>query len=207
MVEVQRGDLVGQYIGSTEDKTAAKISEAKGGVLFVDEAYRLTPRSESVDYGQIAINQLMAAMEKGDPVMIFAGYPKEMSEFLKANPGLNSRIKYKFDFTDYSVAELGEILSNSVNESGFLYRGSNLEAILEKETTTEIRSQQNGRLVKNILAEAITNLSNRLSFKDTGEALVTLEDEDFIQACRLFCKPINVINLTNEEQNEENGKD
>ena len=61
VVEVQRGDLVGQFLGSTEDKTANKINEAKGGVLFVDEAYRLTPRSSNVDYGRIAINQLMAA--------------------------------------------------------------------------------------------------------------------------------------------------
>ena len=87
--------------------------------------------------------------------MIFAGYPKEMGKFLKANPELHSRIKYKFHLTDYSVAELGEFLSNSVNESGFLYKGSNLRAILEKETTTEICSQQNGELVKNILGEAI----------------------------------------------------
>lgn len=81
VIEVQRGDLVGQYLGSTEEKTSAKIKEAKGGVLFVDEAYRLTPRSTSEDYGRIAINQLMAVMEKGDPVMIFAGYPAEMKEF------------------------------------------------------------------------------------------------------------------------------
>mgnify|MGYP002260306694 FL=1 len=82
VVEVQRGDLVGQFLGSTEEKTVNKINEAKGGVLFVDEAYRLTPRSSNVDYGRIAINQLMAAMEKGDPVMFFAGYPNEMKEFL-----------------------------------------------------------------------------------------------------------------------------
>ena len=114
MVEVQRGDLVEQYISSTEEKTAGKISEAKEGVLFVDEAYRLTPRTEAVDYGRIAINQLMAAMEKGDPLMIFAGYPKEIGEFLKAYPGPSSRVKYKFAFTDYSVPELGEILHNSL---------------------------------------------------------------------------------------------
>ncbi|XP_068739351.1 uncharacterized protein [Montipora capricornis] len=71
VIEVQTGDLVGQYLGSTEEKTSATIKEAKGGVVFVDEAYRLTPRSTSVDYGRIAINQLMAVMEKGDQVMIF----------------------------------------------------------------------------------------------------------------------------------------
>ena len=94
VVEVQRGDLVGQYIGSTQEKTAAKLCEVNGGVLFVDEAYRLTPRSDGVDYGRIAINQLMASMGKGNPVMIFAGYPAQMKDFLKANPGLASRIKY-----------------------------------------------------------------------------------------------------------------
>ena len=69
--EVQRGDLVGQYLGATEEKTKEKIKEAKGGVLFVDKAYRLTPRSKGVDYGRVAINQLMGTMKCKDPVMIF----------------------------------------------------------------------------------------------------------------------------------------
>ncbi|XP_029183504.2 uncharacterized protein LOC114951485 [Acropora millepora] len=188
VVEVQRGDLVGQFLGSTEDKTANKINEAKGGVLFVDEAYRLTPRSSNVDYGRVAINQLMAAMEKGDPVMIFAGYPNEMKEFLKSNPGLDSRIKYKFTFPDYSVQELATILDNGIRDSGYRYSGqTSLAEIIESETTAAIRSQQNGRLAKNIVSEAIINLSSRLSFADDGVKLVTLQAEDFIQACRVFC--------------------
>lgn len=201
MVEVQRGDLVGQYLGATEDKTSSKINEAKGGVLFVDEAYRLTPRSSSTDYGRIAINQLMAAMEKGDPVMIFAGYPAEMKEFMKSNPGLNSRIKYKFHFPDYSVQEMATILENGIRDSGYRYTSpTSLADILEKETTTEIRSQQNGRLAKNIVAEAIINLSNRLSFTDDGVKLVTLDDNDVIKACRAFW----VLNdSTNEEPTPE----
>ncbi|XP_078367534.1 uncharacterized protein LOC144651469 isoform X1 [Oculina patagonica] len=192
VVEVQRGDLVGQYLGSTEEKTAGKIREAKGGVLFIDEAYRLIPRSTSVDYGRIAINQLMAAMEKGDPVMIFAGYPTEMKEFLKANPGLSSRIKYKFTFPDYSVQEMATILENGIRESGYRYSGdsSSLVEIIEKETTKNLRSQQNGRLAKNILGEAIIYLSNRLTFEDEDERLVTLNDDDVIQACRTLSEPI-----------------
>lgn len=116
VVKVQRRDLVGQFLGSTEEKTANKIEEAKGGVLFVDEAYRLTPRSSGTDNGRIAINQLMAAMEKGDPVMIFPGYPVEMKEFLKSNPGLKPRIKYKFNFPNYSVSELATILENGITD-------------------------------------------------------------------------------------------
>lgn len=191
VVEVQRGDLVGQYLGATEDKTSAKVKEAKGGVLFVDGAYHLTPRSTSVDYGRIAINQLMAVMEKGDPVMIFAGYPTEMKEFFNANPGLSSRIKYKFTFPNYSVQEMGTILENGIRESGYRYEGeTSLADILEKETTKEVRNQRNGRLAKNILGEAIINLSSRLSFEDDGARLVTLGEEDIIDGCRAFCEPL-----------------
>ena len=154
VVEVQRGDLVGQFLGSTEDKTAKKINEVKGGVLFVDDAYCLTPRSLNVDYGRIAINQLMAAMEKGDPVMIFAGYPNEMKEFLKSNPGLDSLIKFKFTFPDYLVQELTTFLDNGISDSGYRYSGqTSLAEIIESKTTAAIRSQQNGRLAKNIVSE------------------------------------------------------
>lgn len=94
VIEVQRGDLVGKYLASTEENTPGKVKEAKGGVLFVDEAYRFTPRSTGVDYGRTAINQLMAVMEKkDDQVMIFTGYPAEMKEFLGANPGFRFKNK------------------------------------------------------------------------------------------------------------------
>ena len=191
-MEVQRGDLVGQYLGTTEKKTKEKIKEAKGGVLFVDEAYRLTPRSKGVDYRRVTINQLMGTMVCGDPVMIFAGYPIEMQEFLNANPGLNSRIKYKFTFPDYSVQEMAMILDNGIRKSGYRYDGRMpLVEILEKETTMKIRSQQNGRLVKNILAEAIINLSNRLSFTDDDDddRLVTLQEDDVTAACQTLNEP------------------
>ncbi|CAH3162434.1 unnamed protein product [Porites lobata] len=164
VVEVQRGDLAGQFLGSTEQKTANKIEEAKRGILFVHEAHRLTPRSSGMDYGRIAINQLMVAMEKGDLVMIFAGYPAEMKDFLNSNPELKSRIKYKFNFPDYSISELATILENGTGDSGFRFGGeTSLVEILQQETTVHIRSKQNGRLAKNIVAEAVINLSNRLS--------------------------------------------
>ena len=101
----------------------------------------------------------MAAMEKGDPVMIFAGYPNEMKEFLKSNPGLDSLIKFKFTFPDYLVQELTTFLDNGISDSGYRYSGqTSLDEIIESETTAAIRSQQNGRLAKNIVSEAIINL-------------------------------------------------
>lgn len=92
-MELQRSDLVGQYLRSTTEKTRANTNEAWGGVLFVDEAYHLIP---SEDFGQAAIEELMAVMEDGYPIMIFAGYDKKMDKVLDVNPGLRSRIYRKF---------------------------------------------------------------------------------------------------------------
>ena len=82
-MEVQRSDLTGQYFGSTTDKKKEKILEARGGVLFIDEAYRLIPSAGGKDFGCEAIEELMAVMEDGDPVMIFAGYADKMEKSLR----------------------------------------------------------------------------------------------------------------------------
>ena len=197
VTEVQRGDLVGQYVGGTEAKCTAKIKQSRGGVLFIDEAYRLTPRTES-DYGRIVINQLMASMEKGDPVMIFAGYKMEMQQFLQVNPGLKSRIKYHFDFPDYSVNELGVIMRNQIIQNGYIYVGESIANILEANTTTKIRSEQNGRLIKNIVSEAIINLSSRLSLSSEGPSLITIVEEDLVKACTMFCESNTSVSVPEE---------
>ena len=85
-----------------------------------------------MDYGQIAINQFMAVMEKGDPVMIFTGYITKMKEFLSANPGLSLRIKYKFTFPNYSVQEMATILENRIRESGCQYEEESRLADIHK---------------------------------------------------------------------------
>lgn len=104
-VEVQRTDLVGTHIGTTGPKTRAKIEEARGGVLFVDEAYRLTSTSDK-DFGTEALEEIMRDMTSGDPVVIAAGYPTDMRRFLEANEGLSRRFGLTFDFPDFSVGEL-----------------------------------------------------------------------------------------------------
>ena len=106
IIELQRSDLVGQYLRSTTEKVRAKTDEAWGEVLFVDGAYHLIPRE---DFGEEAIEELMAVMEDGYPIMIFAGYEKKMDKVLDINPGLRSRIYRKFVFLDYSTDELQQI--------------------------------------------------------------------------------------------------
>lgn len=93
IVEVQRADLVAGYVGQTALKTRAVINMAKGGVLFVDEAYALAPRGAGVgrDFGAEAVQELMRDLTTGDPVVILAGYPDEMERFLRVNPGRSHR--------------------------------------------------------------------------------------------------------------------
>ncbi|EDO28616.1 predicted protein, partial [Nematostella vectensis] len=108
VIEVQRTALVGRYIGETGTKTKGAIDRAKGSVLLIDEAYRLSSESDK-NYGREAAETLMEEMESGDPVMIFAGYPTEMDTFASINPGFARRVRSTFTFPDYTSAELAEI--------------------------------------------------------------------------------------------------
>src|SRR4051812_23522259 len=117
--EATRSDLIAGYVGQTAIKTAEVIKKTRPGVLFVDEAYSLTP-SSGVDYGHEAIATLVKAMEdyRSDFAVIVAGYEDEMSEFINSNPGLRSRFKTFIDFPDYSAAELVEIFDRMVQDVG-----------------------------------------------------------------------------------------
>ena len=107
LVEVERADLVGEYIGHTAQKTREVLKKALGGILFIDEAYSLGRGGER-DFGKEAIDLLVKGMEdyRNDFVLILAGYRREMEHFLALNPGLSSRFSLHLDFPDYSIAEL-----------------------------------------------------------------------------------------------------
>lgn len=182
-MEVQRSDLVGQYLGLTTEKTKAKIQEARGGVLFIDEAYRLIPAAGGKDFGREAIEELMAVMEQGDPVMIFAGYEKEMGKFLNVNPGLRSRIYRKFVFPDYSVSELGEIFNIKAEEKGFSIDDVNVSDILSEHTSDDQRKYMNARLVRILLQESIEEASKRLPLNAPVDNLMVINEKDIKGAC------------------------
>ena len=165
MIEVERKDLVGEFVGKTAPKTAAIIEKAKGGVLFIDEAYALTPRSSN-DYGHEAIATLIKAMEdhKDELVVIFAGYKNEMQEFVESNPGIASRIGYTFDFPDYTPNELMEIFKMKMAKNGFTVTEPALSTALDlTEHLSKKRNFGNGRFIDKLVQQTITNHATHCS--------------------------------------------
>lgn len=154
VVETERKDLVGQYIGHTALKTAAVIDKAMGGVLFIDEAYSLVPEENGRDFGHEAIETLIKAMEdrKGQFVVILAGYRDEMQRFVDSNPGIASRIGYKFIFEDYSPRELMELYKLDIKREGLR---SDDKATEQVEYLLRyyggMKNSGNGRFVRNLV--------------------------------------------------------
>jgi SpoVK/Ycf46/Vps4 family AAA+-type ATPase len=164
-VEVSRADLVAGYVGQTAIRTTERIREALDGVLFIDEAYALARQSMN-DFGQETIDTLVKAIEdyRERLVVIVAGYPGPMEDFLLSNPGLNSRFANRITFTDYSKDELGQILANlSIEEDYTLTEEVKEKASqhLELLRRSEIHFG-NGRAVRNLFGEMKTLLARRL---------------------------------------------
>lgn len=111
LIEASEPDFISQNVGGTAQQTLALLEKAKGGVLFIDEAYALNKKDANVNFGIEAINTILKYMEdhRGEIMIIFAGYTKEMEQFLKTNPGLTSRVPNKFVFEDYTPDEIVEI--------------------------------------------------------------------------------------------------
>lgn len=152
IVEVTRSDLVGEYVGQTAPKTLNKIKEAYGGVLLIDEAYSLNG-SGSNDFGKEAIATLIKEMEdnRDKLVVIMAGYTKEMKDLLNLNPGIESRVKFTIDFSDYKAEELMEIFEGlSKKESYILSEEAKeeLKSKFKKEYEHKDKNFGNGRLVR-----------------------------------------------------------
>jgi len=194
VVEVQKGDLVAGFVNQTASKTAKKIKEAKGGILFVDEAYQLTQnlqRGQS-DFSGEAIDEMMKNMlttGRKSVTFVFAGYKKEMEEFVQYNAGLESRIKYRFHFDDYTVPELVQITNIKMKSKGYKMTGdaqSNLVSIIDTGTNAELRSKYNGRLIDNLMQWAADEMNTRLPTTASGDDLITLHKEDFQKAILRF---------------------
>lgn len=172
--EVDRVDLVGEYIGQTAPKVKEAIEKARGGVLFIDEAYALArSNDDSKDFGREVIEILVKEMSngKGDIAVIVAGYPKEMKYFLDSNPGLKSRFKHIFKFEDYLPGELQKIARYAAEEKEVILSeeaGEVIDKIIVDAFRNRNRSFGNARFVHDLVEKAKINLGLRIMKVDNA---------------------------------------
>ncbi|MGO9543328.1 MAG: AAA family ATPase [Rhodomicrobium sp.] len=181
LVETDKSGLTGQYLGESTARTKAMIEKALDGVLFIDEAYALTRPGLGNQYGQEAVDILLKGMEdyRDRLVVIAAGYPTEMKEFIASNPGLASRFTNVIQFRDYSADEMLEIfetfvLSNEMRLSEVA--GYKVRAVCSSLKQTITVDFANGRLVRNLFEQSAKNMARRIASGDRD--LETMIDRD-----------------------------
>lgn len=205
MVETSREDLVAPYVGQTAIKTRQIIERAKGGVLFIDEAYTLSEGSEH-DFGREAIDTLVKHMEdnRGDLVVIVAGYPDKMRAFIDSNEGLQSRFTKFIDFEDYSVEEMMEILAGMCKKEQYILTdaaAAQARAVMRKSKDLGGRNFGNGRYVRNVYENAVGRSAVRLADMDaiTAQDASTFAPEDFVLPSNIKEKDASGEEKTTEE--------
>ncbi|MCA0969052.1 AAA family ATPase [Halobacillus litoralis] len=184
-IEADRSDLVGEYIGHTAKKTKDLIHKAIGGVLFIDEAYSLARGGEK-DFGKEAIDTIVKCMEDHHDqlVIILAGYPDEMEDFLTMNPGLSSRFPLQLAFSDYNARELLHISLGMLRDRDY-YMTKEAEAKLYQHLMDVCQDKNgdfsNARYVRNLIEEAIRKHAWRVvcSQNPKKSTLMTLQADDF----------------------------
>ena len=191
VVFVTRDDLVGQYVGHTAPKTRDVLKRAKGGVLFIDEAYYLYRPENERDYGQESIEILLQVMEteRDDLVVVLAGYKDRMDTFFRSNPGMGSRVAHHLHFPDFTVPELAQIAEMMLKQQQYEFTEEAREAFLEYiERRVERPRFAYGRSIRNAIDRARMRQAGRLYDRRddlSREDLVTIEAEDIL-ASSLF---------------------
>lgn len=185
LVEVDRSGLVAAYMGQTAIKVKEVLDKAKGGVLFIDEAYSLANDTPDGDFGQEAIDTLVKGMEdnREDLIVIVAGYPDEMDTFIKSNPGLKSRFQKTIFFPDYNAEDLFRIFNKFCKESD--YKVSEAGSVYLRNALADYVQHTdqyfgNARTIRNFLDVAVSAQANRLLAENatSKEDLITLHTVD-----------------------------
>lgn len=215
VIEVDRSQLIGAYVGQTEENVRQAVEKALGGVLFIDEAYNLKREGQNGnDYGQTAIDVLVSMMTSkeygGKFAVILAGYPDEMRQFLRTNPGLRSRFPNSnyIDLPDYSNEELIVIGEKLAAENDYILTDEAkiaLEERLEKERVDN--SFGNARTVRYIILDAVFRKGSSKDSLDEHDILhfSLLNKEDFIQHEEIvkvdpYVKLSKLVGLTNVKE-------
>ncbi len=188
LIEVDRSGLVAGYVGQTAGKTTEVIEKALGGVLFIDEAYALTYHKEANDFGQEAVDTLLKAMEdhRDDLIVIVAGYDGLMDEFIKSNPGLESRFNRYLHFEDYTLQEMMAIFDLRCKQGGYVLdedARDEVEQFIVKQNVDPI-TFGNARGVRNLFEQVLIAQANRIVAETdiSKEKLMQLTADDVTKA-------------------------
>lgn len=179
VVETDRSGLVAQYAGQTGPKTNKLCDSAIGGVLFIDEAYSLVDESGDDAYGREAIQTLLKRMEddRDRMVVILAGYTDEMTDMIRSNPGLSSRINTHIDFEDYGPEDLGQIFETMCEQNQYQLSSESRHRLLvgfHRLYQQRDRHFGNGRLVRNTFEDTVRKLADRVAeISVLSESLLT----------------------------------
>lgn len=181
LIEVSSKDLVAEYVGQTAVKTMSVIEKSKGGILFIDEAYALATKNNDNSFNGECIATLIKAMEdyRDDLVVIFAGYTKEMQDFLDSNSGIVSRIGYTLTFDDYTKDELKEIFKGMVKKSGFILEEKAidvLDGIIDE--NCNVKNFGNARFIRNVFEKTVIKHASNTKNIKSKETLKTITKED-----------------------------
>ena len=198
-VETNRSKLVGEYIGMTEKKTLEAIEEARGGVLFIDEAYTLVSHeSDTKDFGKEILNALLTVLSEPQPdmIVILAGYEDKMMNMMKTNPGLKDRFSLTFHFDDYSAEELMEMACRTLKAGNYRLTDDAhkcMNTLIEKAAANRNEYFGNGRWVHNLIYQGIIKtMARRVMTSSTTERnididmLCVIEESDIIETEKNF---------------------
>ena len=176
--EITPKDLIAGYVGQTALKTSKFLKENEGGVIFVDEAYVFA--SEAQEFGEEALAEILKELEKKNTVFIFAGYKKEMDDFMRMNPGLTSRVGYYLEYQDYTEEELYQIFETKVTKMGFIIDDKLKEKIIENISKAKTNEHfGNGRYIDKLINKLILEHAINVENKTRKDKLITLTDKDY----------------------------
>lgn len=180
----QRESLVAAYVGQTAIKTKAAIAASKGGICFIDEAYRLSSSDSGRDFGIEAIEEIMSFMTEPDYVFVFAGYTKDMERFITSNEGIRRRISYNVHIRDYHYEEIAEIFIKKVVKSRLLcdFTIEDVTKVLQDNLHKDIISKHNASLADRLFRLSRTAMNEKFSLSTSSSPPTTLTIDDIIKA-------------------------
>jgi len=187
-LELGRKELVGAFIGHTEDKMKALFDQIDGGVLFIDEVHTLfSGENNEKDYGKQVVRALVTELEnrRDNLVVIVAGYTEEVDQFIQSDPGMESRFAHRVLFEDYSNEQLGEILEQKLTENDLIMdqdaKKEAKERFYEIKKSTGARGFGNGRVVRSLVEEMPSQMAERMVSDDISDEDLENLDGDSLQ--------------------------